>query len=1446
MNQGAAAVTQKLDQLININLRIEKLMEKGQTANRSKNDKTDESAGASKGKTNTEDIEKLSSLATAMAPLIEAINKSGDVDKDLGKNIAKIIVDISEGIKEAANNVKIEEVNSITKMLEVVTGGAGKFMMQMAVVAVIAPISFIGAMLFSVTVAAMTNVLAKSATLAPETTDGIQAVLNMAKGAALFGLAMIFYSLAGPIIALGALAFVLIVSGMLFIFSKAKALSPETTDGIQAVLNMAKGAALFGLAMILYSLVAPQIAMGALVFILVVGAMLMVFGLINKLIGAIDAGLLSLNKIAMGAALFVLTFIIASYFAAEIAIGALVTILAIAGMVAAFALINKFIGPIDEGLLSLNKIAMGAAIFVLTFIVASYFVKEIAIGALVTILTIAGMIFVLDLVGKKLTAAAEAAKVLQDIAKPIAILMAVFIVTGYFAKEAAVGAIVTILTIGGLLLVLKLVSKDLETVETAAKVLQDIAKPIAILMAVFIATGYFAKEAAVGAIVTSLSIALISVATYGVGMFEKEISAGAKVLDELIIPLLAFTAAIFVWSTIKDWDNVLLGGIAVAGAIVVLGLAAYALGLPAVEPFAILGAGVLVVLAASLLIFSVALLILSKVKVTEEWADSIGYTFVVLGGAAALMGFMSPLIALGAIAMLLLAGPLILLSFSLAAFKKVKFTETDGDNIGHAISSVISGFANTSILDALDAAATAQLVDVMSDGIIKLSSGLTDFKKVKYTEKDGVLIKDAIKSVVVAFSDAFEDLTFTKWLQITAGIDMLTKMGGAIAALAEGVGRMANLEVIEYEVINKGTPDQKLVAKGSRKLKESDFKAASDNIKAILGIDDKGEYGLINTLVAFGKAVDQGSNWFSDGYIETGLDMFTKLSSSLGNLAEGVYKMSSLEIVTMEVIAPGTKDAKLVPSGSIKLNDTHFKAAAENIKAILGIKGDKNGLIDVLTEFGRNMEDGEGVFSGGYIEKGIEGLSKISGSLTNLADGVYKMATLEIRPMEVIAPGTKDAKLVFAKGDPIILGPDHFKKAAENIGAILTALTKPLDDFGREMDGYLSGYVGEGIEGIAKLSSPLADLADLIIKIGGGQIEQKVVHTDPKTGAPILIPGKVIDFKAALTSAKVSLSDMLNFLPTQLVIFSDRYKTISDSIESGLAGIDTMRAGLEDSVVPSIEMMSKAIETYVKANETLAKLKEFKISPEDTIINFVNKMMTLSDSTVALTMSEIIVPAMDDFLTAADKYSQAAGLFDSTLQYTQKPADMIIAFSSSMDKLGQTISTKMNNKTLGQFTTFNTQMTRLAVIASPFDRFVKSFGDMAKHMGVFATNFSVMDANGIMAFKDWTESMVLISKVDINKSAAIIDFVNKIVDGAFGGGTPSDSTEKSPQSYSAGEKKGAVNAQNDKAAGAAGKPAAAQPQKASIDTAAITAAIKNAFLNLNIETIRTGKIIQDS
>jgi hypothetical protein len=492
------------------------------------------------------------------------------------------------------------------------------------------------------------------------------------------------------------------------------------------------------------------------------------------------------------------------------------------------------------------------------------------------------------------------------------------------------------------------------------------------------------------------------------------------------------------------------------------------------------------------------------------------------------------------------------------------------------------------------------------------------------------------------------------------------------------------------------------------------------------------------------------------------------------------------------------------------------------------------------------MTAGEGIFSGGYIEKGIEGLSKISGSLTNLAEGVAKMAALEITPMEVIAPGTKDAKLV--PGKPIVLNDGHFKSAATNIGVILSALAEPLSQFGSDLengDGLFSdGYIQKGIEGLAQIIDPIAGLADLIIKIGGGQIEQKVTYTDPKTGMPTLVPGKVIDFKSALTAAKVSLSDMLNFLPNQLNNFGIGYKKLSKNIEGGLTGIDEMREGLEKSVGPSIEAMAKAVETYVKSSELLTKLKELTITPEDVIINFVNKMMTLKDSTVALTMSEIVVPAMEDFLTAAERYSQATEIFANTTQYAQKPEEMIIAFSSAMDKLGQTISTRMNDKALKQFTTFNTQMTRLATIANPFERFVKSFGEMAKHMGVFAKNFNVMDAKGIMAFKDWTDSMVLISKVDINKSAAIIDFVNKIVDGAFGGGTPTTSDEKSPQSYSTAEKKAAINTQNEKAAAAGRTPS--QPQAAQIDTSAIESAIKNAFLNIEVQTIKAGVIIKDN
>jgi hypothetical protein len=1257
MNQGAAAVVHKLDQLININLRIEKLMEK----NLSSSSKSDSSAPEPTG-SKPEDVKNLTSLSAAMTPLIEAINKSSKVDKDAGKRIAKVIVDIASGVKEAANMVDNSDVKQTSDMINAIAGNVGVFMKSLAMTAIIAPLSYVGAFIFGNTIVLLTNILSRAKTLEPETTAGIQAVLDMAKGAALFGLSMVLFSLVAPRIAIGALEFSLIVSGVLFIFSRAAKLQPETAEGINAVLDMAKGAALFGVAMFLYSLVAPQIAIGALAFVAIVAGVTLVFSLLAKATKTIEMGNNSLDKMAIGVALFSLTFVLVSLVAQQVAIGALVTIAAIGGFVLVFGLLSKAFPEIEKGAESLKKMAL----------------------------------------------------------------------------------------------------------------------PTAMFMGIFALVGLVAPLVALGALTSALSITFIGLSFAAVGALSKYVDPGVTAIKKMILPLLAFTGVIAVWSMIKDWDNVAKAGLTTGLLITGLGLAAYVLGLPAVFPFVELGAAALLTLSGALLVFSAALFIMSKVDISQDWADNMSYTIIELGKALGLAGLMSVGIILGSAAILVAAPALLLLSGALLAFKATKFNETDSQNVKSAIGGVVEGFSSIGILDSIGAASAAALVSVMSVGLIALSGGLMLFKKADYKQSDGENIKHAISSITTAFSDAFEELTVTKWLQISSGIVLLATMGGAIASLAEGVARMANLEVVEYEVINAGTPNAKIVPKVSRKLTPADFTNASKNISAILE-------AITDPLVKFGQAVDQGKSgdplfdWFNGGYIERGLDMFEQLSSSIGSMAEGVAKMANLDVIDYIVVNAGTPDAKLVPNGSRKLTKADFTAAGDNISTILSY------LAEPIASFGRDMTEGEGLFSDGYVEKGIEGLATISSSLGGLAEGVAKMANLEVQTFDIIAPGTTDAKLV--PGKPRKLTTADFSNAAANIGSLLNFLAQPLSQFGEAMEngeGWFSdGYVTKGIEGLGKLTNPLSELADLIIKLGGGQIEQKDTVIDPKTKLPIFVPGKMLDFRTAMVKAKGSIIDLLYFIPTQFNAFGLKFEGMRKGIEAGILGIGK----------------------------------------------------------IANAMEEDVVPALERFVKAGSLYTEAMTIFQNSEKLTTKPDDLIFKFSMSMSTLGDTISKKMPPKTLGQFKFFNDQIVRLTTVVSPFERFVKAFGDMSKNMGVFAKNFSVMDVKGITAFKDWTDSMVSVSKVDITKSASIIDFVNRVVDGAFGAGK---SSEKSPQDFSVADKKEAIANQAAKAAPTPAAAPAPQQQTVKIDTAAITAAIQEAFRNLSVETIKTNQIIEES
>jgi hypothetical protein len=176
-----------------------------------------------------------------------------------------------------------------------------------------------------------------------------------------------------------------------------------------------------------------------------------------------------------------------------------------------------------------------------------------------------------------------------------------------------------------------------------------------------------------------------------------------------------------------------------------------------------------------------------------------------------------------------------------------------------------------------------------------------------------------------------------------------------------------------------------------------------------------------------------------------------------------------------------------------------------------------------------------------------------------------------------------------------------------------------------------------------------------------------------------------------------------------------------------------------------------------------------------------------------------------------------------------------LELSKNYTKLDVTLSPMLIIK----YDNFTKITERLANIATPFERFVKSFGDMAKHMGVFATNFKVMDPISIKAFKDWTDSMVQISKVDIGKSEGIVSFINDSVSAAFGGGSSEKVGDKSPQQYSETDKKNQAASMSKPGESAA---TAQNQQPAQVDTEAIISAIQQGFSSITVEQMTVLKM----
>jgi hypothetical protein len=1298
----ANQANEKLSQLVTLTARIEALLA---------GDKKDKDKGGAKPGTtanttvgsskNDDKIQKdaavVSGLSSSMTELIKVSSK---ISPTAGNNLSGFLKNLVKSLSEATDKLDPAKMKSLMETLKIISEGSIGFMKGMAASALLGIPAMLGAVFFGTTVKILMAILKNVKGFSKEAGESIETLMKMGKAAVGFGLAMALWAIVGIPALIGGTLFATTVFVMLKVLQKVGG-DGKALDSLGNLLKIAAGAALFALVVVGISKVADDFLKGVLVFTLGVGAMLLVFNLVT-LGGTAKGGPKDLLSLGIGAAAFALTMVGIGLVAEPFAIGVLVFTLGVSAMLLAFNLVT--LGGIAKGgPKDLLNLAMGAGLFALVMVGISFVAEPFALGVLVFTLAVGAMMLTFNLVNLFFSKNKDPLRPLYKFAIGAAVFALTMIGISYFAVEFALGTLVFTLAVGAMMLVFGLLGKMSQQINSGITALQRLTKPAFLFALMLVGVGYFAKEAALGALALSVGIIAVGGATFLLGKMNSkgDVTRGGIVLGELVLPMLGFSAALFVLAAAPGSPTDLFLKIgAVAASIVVLGLAAYALGLPAVYPFAILGAGALVVLGAALLVFSAALFVLSKVEFKEGQAEVIGDAIWTIGKSIAKLGLISIPALLGAAVLLPISVALVPLTGSLALFKKIGWTEDDAKSL-----------------------------------------------------------KSAVSSTVKAFSEALSGVGIIGMIKLLAAIPIIAMIGTALVSLAAGVKAMATLSFTEMEYDEK---EKRLVPKRVVKLTNDEIQAVGPNVASILN-------ALAEPLTMFGVWATSGTAGigpfrFGQSYMERGIETAGKIGSVIGSIAEGVQKMANLEVIEYQIVGKGTKDAALVPKGSRKLGPTDFTNAATNTATILGA------LAEPLVQFGLWADSGQEKFQVGgfsidigksYMEKGIDMASKIGGILVNLAEGVVKMASGEVVSSRIVGAGTKDAKLVPDKIRSI--GPDDYKNAAKNVGEILTALINPLTDFGKAMEsgeewfGFSAGNIEKGIEWSAKAIDPVVKIADLVLKMAGGQAVLQEVVSDGKGGKK-LVPGKIINFADSIDGAKENVKKLLESFTDALVEWSAKITANEASLSTAVDFMPDLISTV-GKIADASDKNLKMAKNYSEANDIESK-GGFLI--KDKFSEFLSTIVNVDTTMKGIDMSSLtsLSTGSDSFVRVSNNYLKITKNFAEAKALGVEPNGVLKGFAGNMFSIGESMQ-RMGPGGITTYFHFTNITEKLTKIISPFEKFVKLFGQFTKDMGSFVGVWKTFGKDNADNLKSYSESLKTISSVDPGKLQAITNSIRE-------------------------------------------------------------------------------------
>ena len=1181
-------------------------------------EKADEKAG-----------DKLEKFFTKLAKGVNDLIK--DVDKEKAEALAAVLFAVTQGvlgfafwmtiatpllvtsllgsfllglnIKLLLIGVKNVDENSIIAVWMATQLGFGVvvFGFVMSLYLIFAIPAFLGAMAFGFTVRMLLKAVGDPGEYEPKFA-AMNSAIMLVLGVLAFGFIMSLYVIFSVPAFIGSMAFGFTVRLLMKVVGEP---SPEKTEQIQAIIGLGWGVLMFGLIMSLYIILAPTSMIGAVLFGLTVRLLLKAAGTAKE--GATEA-IVGISKLGMGVLWFGLAMLVYAIIGIPAMIGAVL-------FGATVRLVLFISGAADKdsaaGIEALGKLWKGVLLFGLMMVLWVFIGIPAIIGAVFFGITAFILLLVLKAMGKPKVKRGVKAMLMAGIA--VAVFGLVFVLFEKFVTVMAVAFTLGAIALTALLLFF--IGKKSAQIKKGAKVLLPVALGVAAIggaMIVWMSAGTTWE----GIGMLGATILMIGVEVYVIGKFQKEIMKGALALAEVGVALGIFSAGMLIMATAINvgitWE-----GIAMLGAVILgMGIIATVLGVGPIPGFAMAGAAVLVVLGAALAIFAVGFLIIATAvsMLDQEHVDIMGSAITTLGMSMVPIGLMSPIILLGAAASIVAGAALIPLTIGMGFFKMSGFAKEDGDNLAYGLQSVMDGFLGgkmpggilAAIKFAAGAAARAALLLVAVGpmglaglALVPITASMLIFKKAQFGKEDSDNLEYMLGSIVRSFGIVTDYERQKKMgfhvnpFDLMLGIESLSGAGRVLAGLAEGVQAWANLEVNEWEVVDGGTAKAKLVIKGRRKLNESDFDAAAYGMAMVISAISKpfADVGKLEKGEGSGNPVLDAV--FGGNFVSTGINALKRAGDTLVSLAAGVQAFANLEITTYTIADAGTKDAKLIPAEKRKMTDTEIEMAGINIGKIIGVVG------SAFAKIGKQEKESQGIFSGGFVTKGVKSLAGVGDILGSVTDGVIKMAHNEIPQFTLIDGGTKDAKLV--PGEPLILKDTDLLAASRNIGEILGVVAGAIAEIGKleaTSKGWFSkGYVGKGVAALGNVGDIVSKIADAVIKFATGSVPQFDV-VGVGTPEQKLVPAKPLALSGTMiTSAAKKIGEILNVIGQAVADFG---KWSEDKEDYFKYAVDANK-----QIVTVISGTATAIEAWVKLKE-----------PEkaaDSMALFLNKIQSIFD-----------------------------------------------------------------------------------------------------------------------------------------------------------------------------------------------------------------------------------------